>query len=72
MSVTAERQMAVPSGYVLAGWQGRFWDHQARDGMRIPLRGEVSWMLGGGWRPYWRGKTGRTAYQVSASKAARP
>lgn len=54
--VTAERAMSVDGAFVVVPWQGRFWQHGVRDGMRIPLRGEVSWLLDGEWRPYWRGE----------------
>lgn len=37
-------------------WEGRFWNYQERDGMRIPLEGEVAWLLEDGPRPYWRGR----------------
>lgn len=37
-------------------WQGRWSEWGERDGMRIPLRGEVEWILPGGAQPYWRGR----------------
>lgn len=36
-------------------WQGRFWNYQDREGMKVPLDGEVAWVLPEGPRPYWRG-----------------
>lgn len=35
-------------------WRARGWDSVERDGMRIPLTGEVAWVIGAE-RPYWRG-----------------
>lgn len=35
-------------------WRGRWWDDVARDGMRVPSRGEVEWVLPEGPLPYWR------------------
>ncbi len=66
VSVAADRQMAVNNGYALTPWRGRFWQHEVRNGMRIPLRGEVSWMLDGTWRPYWRGQIVRAEYELAA------
>jgi len=34
-------------------WEGRFWNHTVRDGMRIPLDGEVAWLLPEGRQLYW-------------------
>jgi hypothetical protein len=36
-------------------WEGRFWNYALRDGMQIPLDGEVAWITPQGRRPYWRG-----------------
>lgn len=36
-------------------WRGRFWNYALRNGVRIPLDGEVEWVLPGGPLPYWRG-----------------
>lgn len=46
-------------------WQGRFWDYQLRDGMRVPLAGEVAWLLGEGPRPYWRGRIRDIDYEYA-------
>jgi hypothetical protein len=37
-------------------WQGRFHDYAERDGLVIPLAGDVEWLLPGGPQPYWRGR----------------
>jgi hypothetical protein len=72
VSVTADRQMAVNGGFALTPWRGRFWQHEIRNGLRIPLRGEVSWMLDDAWRPYWRGLIVRAEYELAPSHGARP
>jgi hypothetical protein len=46
-------------------WQGRFWCYAIRDGMRVPLDGEVAWMLPEGARPYWRGRITTVTYEFS-------
>ncbi len=43
----------VPSN---APWQGRFWNYATRDGMQVPLEGEVAWVMPDGLKPYYRGK----------------
>ena len=37
-------------------WEGRWEDYEGRDGMLVPTRGEVAWLLPTGRRPYWRGR----------------
>ena len=37
-------------------WAGRFWNYQERNGMRIPIQGEVEWQMPEGRAPYWRGR----------------
>lgn len=37
-------------------WQGRFWNYAYREGVWLPLEGEVSWILPSGPQPYWRGR----------------
>jgi hypothetical protein len=36
-------------------WRGRFWDYREIEGRKIPMRGEVSWLLNEGETTYWRG-----------------
>ena len=43
----------VPSG---VPWQGRFWNYDIRDGITVPLEGEVAWVMPDGLKPYYRGK----------------
>jgi hypothetical protein len=37
-------------------WSGRFWNYSTRDGMLIPLQGEVGWEYPDGLRLYYKGK----------------
>ncbi len=71
VSVTAERHLAAESSFVLTPWNGRFWQHEVRAGMRIPVRGEVSWLLDGEWRPYWRGRVVRVDYDFAPEPEGR-
>jgi hypothetical protein len=47
-------------------WQGRFWNYALRDGLRVPLQGEVAWLLPGGASPYWRGRITALEYATSS------
>lgn len=49
------RGRTVGNQVVPTPWQGRFWNYQQVEGVRVPFDGEVAWLLPGGPRPYWRG-----------------
>ena len=38
-------------------------DHQLRDGMLVPVDGEVAWLLPEGALPYWRGTITALRYE---------
>lgn len=62
-TVRAEaRGRTVGKRTVPTPWQGRFWNYVERAGMRIPLEGEVAWLLPDGERPYWRGRISEVEY----------
>jgi len=62
-SVTAAaRGREVKGAVVPTPWQGRCWDYVERDGMLIPLEGEVAWLLPEGPQPYWRGHITELTY----------
>lgn len=46
-------------------WQVRVWSYAVREGMRVPLEGEVAWLLPEGARPYWRGQITTVTYEFS-------
>ncbi len=46
-------------------WEGRVWDYEVRDGMLVPLSGEVAWILPEGPKPYWRGRIERLEYEFA-------
>lgn len=70
VGVSAARARATDRGYETTPWEGRFWEHQERDGMRIPTRGEVAWILDGTRQPYWRGELRGAEYDFPAAAAA--
>ena len=55
-SVRSEaRGRTVGDAIVMTPWEGRWSNYQERDGMRVPLTGEVAWLLPEGRMSYWRG-----------------
>lgn len=66
-TVRAEaRGRTVKGATVPTPWQGRFWNYETRDGMRVPLDGEVAWLLPDGPKPYWRGSIQRMTHEFAA------
>lgn len=63
-AVRSNARFRVVDGVPVATpWQGRFWDYVVRDGMLVPLEGEVAWLLPDGPKPYWRGRIVEIAYE---------
>jgi hypothetical protein len=57
VSVRSEaRGRTVGTAVVATPWEGRWFEHAERDGLRVPLRGEVAWLAPEGERVYWRGE----------------
>jgi Family of unknown function (DUF6920) len=56
-TVSAEaRGRTVGGKTVPTPWTGRFWNYADREGLRVPLEAEVSWLTPESPRPYWRGR----------------
>jgi hypothetical protein len=53
---------------VTTPWQGRFWNYQRRNGMLVPLEGEVAWLFPEGPKPYWRGHIQRIEYAFAGTE----
>lgn len=65
-SVRSEaRPRMVGKKTVDAPWEGRWLRYETREGMRVPVEGEVAWLLPEGRMPYWRGKIGEIAYHFA-------
>jgi hypothetical protein len=47
-------------------WSGRFWDYSTRNGMLIPLEGEVGWEYPEGIRLYYKGKVTEINYEFTS------
>lgn len=50
---------------VQAPWEGRFSNYQVRDGMSVPLAGEVAWMRPEGRKVYFRGAVTQLSYEFA-------
>lgn len=62
------RGRTVGNRIVLRPWEGRWSNYQVRDGMHVPMTGEVAWLLPpeeGGRKPYWRGTINSLSYEFS-------
>lgn len=68
-SVRADaRGRTVGNRIVLRPWEGRWSNYQMRDGMHVPMTGEVAWLLPpeeGGRKVYWRGTIKSLRYEFS-------
>ena len=65
-SVRAEARGRTVAGKVIpTPWEGRWSNYELRDGMRIPLEGEVAWILPEGPKPYWHGRITRIRYEFA-------
>jgi hypothetical protein len=57
VSVRADaRGRTVGDAIVPTPWEGRWSDYRVIEGMRVPMRGEVAWLLPERRLPYWRGE----------------
>ncbi len=66
-TVKAEaRGRTVSRRVIPTPWEGRFWNHQERGGMRVPLEAEVAWLLPEGPKPYWRGRITGIAFEFTS------
>jgi hypothetical protein len=62
-----ERGRDVNGTSVPTPWQGRWSEWGEQDGVRIPLRGEVEWVLPEGPQPYWRGRVASICFDPVGS-----
>ena len=52
--ISTVRAEARYQSLVPTPWEGQFWGYTVRNGMQIPLEGEVAWPPPEGSWPYWR------------------
>jgi hypothetical protein len=59
------RGRTVGKAIVMTPWEGRWSNYQQRDGMLVPLAGEVAWLTAEGRKPYWRGTITQLQYEFA-------
>ena len=57
-----DRGRTVGDRIIPTPWEGRMFDYQRRDGLLVPMQGEVAWLTPEGRMPYWRGNITKIAY----------
>lgn len=50
-----DRGRTVGDRIIPTPWEGRVFDYQQREGLLVPVQGEVAWLTKQGRLPYWRG-----------------
>jgi hypothetical protein len=58
----AARGRVVGGKAIPTPWQGHFWNYAERSGMRVPLEGEVAWLMPEGAKPYFRARITEIVY----------
>jgi hypothetical protein len=51
---------------VMTPWEGRWSNYQERNGMRVPMTGEVAWLAPEGRKVYWRGTITSLTYEFAS------
>lgn len=65
-SVRAAARGALIDGVTVpTPWEGRWNAYELRDGMRVPIDGEVAWMFPAGPKTYWRGHITNIVYEFA-------
>ncbi|MFN0305132.1 MAG: DUF6920 family protein [Burkholderiales bacterium] len=59
------RGRTVGDQVIQTPWEGRWSDYALREGMMVPLQGEVAWLTPAGRMPYWRGRIERVSYEFA-------
>jgi len=65
-SVRAEARGRTVEGKVVpTPWEGRWESYETRNGMLVPVSGEVAWIIPEGPKPYWRGRITKLSYELA-------
>ncbi len=59
------RARTVGKALIPTPWEGRWSGYETTNGMRVPMKGEVAWMLPEGEHPYWRGTVTSLRYEFA-------
>ena len=66
-AVRAEARGRLVAGAVVpTPWEGRWRRYERHGGMRVPLEGDVAWLLPEGPKCYWCGRVTRIEYEVAS------
>ena len=69
--MTAMRYRDVNGVGKLTAFEGRYSEYARREGVMIPMRSEVAWLLPEGRFPYWRGHPVRVQYEAVTQPTSR-
>lgn len=59
------RGRTVGGQVVTTPWEGRWSNYQTHEGMRVPMGGEVAWLIDGRRQTYWRGSVTSLHYEMT-------
>jgi len=59
------RGRTVGGKIVMTPWEGRWSNVEVRDGVHVPMTGEVAWLTPQGRKPYWRGTITSLSYEFA-------
>ncbi len=63
-AIRAEARGRTVGGRIIpTPWEARLYNYQRRDGLLVPIEGEVAWITPDGRLPYWRGAITSLVYQ---------
>jgi hypothetical protein len=62
-TISGDRFKEDQGRYAVAPWKISCGEHAVRDGLTIPLRCEVAWIVNGVPQPYWRGRISTIEYR---------
>ena len=58
------RGRTVGHDIVMTPWEGRWSGYEERDGVRVPIVGEVAWLAPGGRTAYWQGRLASLVHET--------
>ena len=64
---SAKRGRKVGGKVITTPWEGRWTDYEKHDGMLIPTKGTVAWILPEGEQVYWKGKITTISYEYATA-----
>lgn len=65
-TVRAEARGRTVGGRIVpTPWEGRWSSYQWHDGLRVPMTGEVAWLLPAGAKTYWQGRIASLQYEFA-------